>query len=1085
MKLYTKYMLKKNYLFFFAFLFTFFYACHKKQETTSYLLQEIPSTTSGVQFSNTLTEDENHSIINYIYFYNGGGVATGDVNNDGLPDLYFVSNQNTNKLYLNKGNLTFEDVTEKAKVGGISDWSTGVTMVDINNDGLLDIYVCAVSELLDFKGHNELFINNGDGTFSEKAKEYNLDFKGYATQAYFFDYDKDNDLDLYLVNHAIHTNLSHGKASQRNQRAPLVGDVLLQNNNGKFEDVSEIAGIFGGVNSYGLSASISDFNNDGWDDIYVCNDFHEDDYYYINNKNGTFTEQLSSAFATISRFSMGSDAADLNGDGFQDLITLDMLPNDERTLKETEGDDAMLNMQTNLKNLGYKDQFSRNMLQINSGDGYFYETAFYNAISDTDWSWSPLIADFNNDGIQDIFISNGILRRPNSLDFKKYVSSTFKKYGEKEGLNWLFNSINEMPSGSVPNQIFKGTKKQLEEKTGAWMSKTPSLSNGAIYVDLDLDGDLEIVTNNINATATILENKTKNKNYLQVALQYKKGNTKAIGSKAILYYNGKKIKKEVYTSRGFLSAINTKLHFGLDSISNIDSLKIIWPNNKKTSLNNVKINQLLTIKYSENLNDYKPSKTNRKQIFTKEKLLNYVHQEDRYNDFFNEKLIPYKVSTLGPAFAVGDIDNNGFEDVFIGSASGKTSEIYLNTGNGFRKSTQVAFKDDADFEDNDAVFFDADNDGDLDLYVASGINETRNNNFEFDRLYLNTKGTFKRAKDKIIFNPLNTASVASSDFDNDGDYDVFIGNLSNPLNYGEFVNSALLNNKDGVLNVDPKYIINSKINQATFQDINNDGFDDLLIATEWDAPLIYINNNGVLEKATIPKKLNGLWQSITAFDIDNDGDKDIVLGNWGENHKLQKYINNPIYLYYGDFDDNNKKESIIAYKVGDNYYPLNSKDELASQMNIMSKRFVNHKDFALQPIENVLTTEKLNSAVKRQIDVLSSGYLENNNGKFNAFVKLNSKLQMGPINHFLQLNVEGKPQLLVSGNSEKPATYHGYYNSFKGYLVENNTKIQPVSRLGIDAFHQQIKQTAVVEMKNKNVLFVLTNNDSLKTYTFK
>ena len=1066
--------------------FIIFLSCKNPiEEQTNYLFKELSTKQTNIGFANTLKEDKDHSIINYIYFYNGGGVAVGDINNDGLPDLYFVSNQNENKLYVNKGNLEFENVTKKANVAGNSDWSTGATMVDINNDGFLDIYVCAVSELLDFKGHNELFINNGDGTFSEESKKYGLDFKGYSTQAYFFDYDKDNDLDVYLVNHAIHTNLSHGKASQRNKRQPLVGDVLLKNESGVFKDVSDFTGIYGGVNSYGLSASISDFNNDGWDDIYVSNDFHEDDYYYINNKNGTFTEQLSTSFSTISRFSMGSDAADINADGFQDIITLDMLPNDEKSLKETEGDDAMLNMQTNLKNLGYKDQFSRNMLQINSGLGYFYETAFYNNISDTDWSWSPLIADFNNDGIQDVFISNGILRRPNSLDFKKYVSSTFKKYGEKEGVNWLFNSINEMPSGSVPNQIFKGTNTKLEDVTGNWIEKKPSLSNGAVYVDLDLDGDLDIVTNNVNTTASILENKTNNKNYLQVLLNYKEGNKEAIGSKLILHHKGKILKKEVYKSRGFLSSISSKIHFGLDTVSTIDSLKIVWPNNKVKTLKTVKVNQLLTIDFSDEEKEYSPIKINKKQVFTKADILNYVHKEDRYNDFFNERLIPYKVSTLGPAFAIGDIDKNGFDDIFVGSASGKESGIYLNNGVSFKKSKQEAIEKDVVFEDNDACFFDADNDGDLDLYVASGINENRNNNFEYDRLYINNNSIFTRAKEKIIFNPLNTSTVTSSDFDKDGDTDLFIGNLSNPLNYGEFVNSAVLRNKKGVLNADPKYIINSKITQSSFQDINNDGFDDLLIATEWDAPIIFINNNGELEKIEIPKNLNGLWQSITAFDIDNDGDKDIVLGNWGENTKLQKYIENPIYLYFGDFDGNNKKESIIAYKVGDNYYPLNTKDELASQMNIISKRFVNHKDFALQPIEKVLTEEKLKGAIKRQIDVLSSGYLENNNGTFNKFVKLDSKLQMGPINHFLNLEMNNSLYLIVSGNSEKPSTYHGYYNSLKGFLVKNNTEVKELSALGVEPFNKQIKQTAVVKMKDKNLLFVLANNDSLKTYTFK
>ena len=445
-----------------------------------FLLNKLSEKISGIDFKNILTEDLEHSIINYIYFYNGGGVSAGDINNDGLPDLYFVSNQGENKLFLNKGNLTFEDISKKAKIDSASDWNTGTTMVDINNDGFLDIYVCTVSGLLDFKGRNELFINNGDNTFTERAQEYGLDFEGFSTQAYFFDYDKDGDLDVYIVNHATHTITSHGKASLRNKRAPFVGDVLLKNNNGKFTDVSEKAKIFGGVNGYGLSASIADFNNDGWDDIYVCNDFHEDDYYYINNQDGTFREELKKSFSTISRFSMGSDVADINGDGFQDLITLDMLPNDERVLKETEGDDAMYNMQEKLRKQGYKDQYSRNTLQINEKGDYFYETALLNNVADTDWSWSPLFADFDNDGHQDLFISNGINRRPNGLDFKKYVSSTFKQKSEAESLDWLFKSINEMSSGKVTNEIYKGNSNTIKKKTGSWTDLKPSLSTGAI-----------------------------------------------------------------------------------------------------------------------------------------------------------------------------------------------------------------------------------------------------------------------------------------------------------------------------------------------------------------------------------------------------------------------------------------------------------------------------------------------------------------------------------------------------------------------------------------------------------------------------
>ena len=1080
-------MSKKTLLFVAFTCILIFIKCDKKA-SKNVLLTQLSSTKTGINFKNTLQEDANNSIINYIYFYNGGGVATGDINNDGLPDLFFVSNQNENKLYLNKGNLEFEDITRKSNIQSNSDWKTGVTMVDINNDGFLDIYVCSVSQLLDFKGHNELYINNGDNTFTENAAAYGLDFEGYATQAYFFDYDKDGDLDTYIVNHAVHTSLSHGKASKRNKRVALTGDVLLQNNNGKFTDVSESANIFGGVNGYGLSASIADFNNDGWDDIYVCNDFHEDDYYYINNKNGTFSEQLGSNFSTISRFSMGSDAADITGNGYQDLITLDMLPNDERALKETEGDDTMLNMQTNLKNLGYKDQYSRNMLQINKSGAFFNETALYNGVADTDWSWAPLFADFNNDGHQDLFISNGILRRPNGLDFKKYVSSTFKKYGQQNGLEWLYKSINEMPSGSVPNQIFEGNSKRFKETTGSWIEKKPSLSNGAVYVDLDLDGDLDLVTNNVNETASVYENTTNaSKNFASFLLNFKDENKEAIGAKVHLYANNKKQTKQIFKSRGFLSSTEAKVHFGLDTIAKIDSVVVIWPNLEVQKIENITANQLTNINYSESSRTaFLQTSNTSKDTFTKENLIDYVHEEDNYNDFFAEKLQPYKVSTLGPALAIADIDKNGYDDIFIGGASGKKATIYLNNGQSFKETVQPEFEKDAPFEDNDAIFVDIDNDGDLDLYVASGIHEKRNQNYEIDRLYINTNGVFKKSENKTLINPLNTSTIIANDHNNDGDVDLFIGNLSNPGSFGASVNSAILNNDgEGNYTIHLKFTFNGRVTDAVWADVNNDNQKDLLIASEWDTPKIYINNKGKFDQQELPENLNGLWQSISTFDVDLDGDLDIVLGNWGENNRFTKYIKNPIYFYYGDFDENGKKESLIAYKIKDDYYPLNTKDELASQMNIISKKFVNHANFAMTPLNKIFNDSILAKAKRSQINNLSSGYLENNNGNFQTFVPFTPALQMAPITSFSEVIFNGKKQLLISGNSLKVNTYHGGYTALKGFFMTSKNNVTSVSDYGIAPFNSQIKETAIVKMKNKNVLFVLANNDSLKTYSFK
>lgn len=1080
---------------FLAFVLMIFISCQtdKNKETTkdtnSYLLEKIPTDYTGITFKNTITEDAKHSIINYIYYYNGSGVAVGDIDNDGLPDLYFASNMNKNRLYINKGNFTFEDISEIANINSKSSWNTGVSMVDINNDDLLDIYVCSVSGLLDFTGHNELFINNGDGTFTEKAKEYGLDFKGYSTQAYFFDYDKDDDLDVYIVNHAVHTTLSHGPASMRDERKPLVGDVLLKNENGKFIDASEEAKIFGGANGYGLSASIADFNNDGWDDIYVCNDFHEDDYYYINNQDGTFKEELNSAFSTISRFTMGSDAADLNADGLQDLITLDMLPKDEKIIKETEGDDAMFNMQSHLRNLGYKDQYSRNMLQINNDNGaYFHETALINNIEDTDWSWGPLIADFNNDGHQDIFIANGILRRPNGLDFRKYVASAFKSRSQQDGLEWLFNSINEMPRGDVTNEIFEGNSKIFKSRTGKWIQNSPSLSNGAVYVDLDRDGDLDIVTNNLNNYPEIYKNNCdKANNSISIDVNYRNNNKEGIGTKALIYYNNKSQIKQLFKARGFLSSTNSQLHFGLGQNSSIDSLVIIWPDTKVQVINNPKINTIHHINYAPNKKNSHlvyVKQDNNKNIFSRLDAIDFIHKEDNYNDFFSDKLIPYKVSTLGPAVSIADIDKNGFDDVLIGNASGREAILYLNNGTSFVKKNNPALKADKYCEDNDAVFFDADNDGDLDLYIATGINEIRAKNFEIDRLYINTNNTFKKVN-QIPENTLNASSVVAYDYDNDGDVDLFIGNLSNPDKFGANVESFILKNDgNGNFSKDPNFMLQSKVRDAVWSDINNDGIKDLLVATEWDTPKVYINSNGTLALTSLPN-ISGLWQTISTYDYDSDGDQDILLGNWGLNTRFNASKDKPLRMYFADFDLNNDKEAIISYNVNGKYYPLNSRDELAAQMNVINKRFVLHSDYSLKTMEEVLTPEAVKNSEIFEVNTLASGILKNNNGTFNEFISFDDKLQLAPIKTFSKIEIEGLTYILIGGNSLSLTTYHGSYTSLKGYAFNTLDNVISLTSLGIEPFCNQIKSIEAVKTKNNSYLLVVSNNDVLKSYLFK
>ena len=643
-----------------------------------------------------------------------------------------------------------------------------------------------------------------------------------------------------------------------------------------------------------------------------------------------------------------------------------------------------------------------------------------------------------------------------------------------------------MPSGRVSNEIYRGNSSQFIKKTGEWIEEKPSLSNGTIYVDLDLDGDLDIVTNNLNDFAGVYENTTNGKkNAISLRFSYKEGNKNGIGTKAILYNKGKSQFKQLFSSRGFISAVAPQIHFGLDTVSKVDSIAIIWPDNTVQKVRKLPLNKTVLVRYESNNPSYIYSK-NKNPVFKASKNISFKHKEDGYYDFNNEKLIPYQVSKLGPAIAVGDVDGNGFEDVYVGNGSGNAAELYLNNGTSFQKSLQRQFEKDADYEDNDAVFFDADNDGDLDLYVATGIHKTRNRRLEVDRLYLNQKGSFIKSSNQTLLNPLNTSCVAAYDYDSDGDVDLFIGNLSNPKSFGANVNAAILvNDGTGNFTADYDFRLNAKVTDASWIDINGDNQKDLLVATEWGTPQVFINKKGKLSLLEIPKNLEGLWQAITAFDIDKDGDKDILLGNWGLNTKFKATPENPLRLYYGDFDANNKKETVLTYSKKGKEYPVNSKNELAAQMNRISTQFVTHKNYALKTVEEVLTQDAVNKATKFTVNTLASGYLENNKGTFTLFKQFPKELQVAPITNFNELQFKGKDALILSGNSLRVNTYHGGYTSLKGILLNSISEYQFVSDLGMTPFSKQIKSVKVVEMKNEKRLLVVSNNDSLQSYSFK
>ena len=867
-------------------------SCSQKQDQ---LFEKLASDKSNITFNNQLDPSKNISILDYLYYYNGGGVALGDINNDGLVDIYFTSNQGKNKLYLNKGDNKFEDITAKSGVEGQSDWNAGTVMADVNGDGYLDIYVCAVVGINGFEGHNELFINNKNNTFTESAAEYGLDLDNYSSSAAFFDYDLDGDLDMYLLNHAVHSEQSFGNADIRNTRSYECGDKLFQNNNGKFVDVSEKAGIFGGANGYGLGLAVSDFNLDGYPDIYVGNDFHEDDYYYLNNGDGTFTESLKSHFGHTSRFSMGVDVADINHDGFPDILTLDMLPEDEKVLKTSLGDDNVQMLKMRTEKLGYHYQYTRNMLQLNNAGNNFTETALLNGVAATDWSWSALFADYDQDGEQDLFVCNGIPKRPNDLDYVKYYSNdqikskiTSTKLLDKEALK-------KMPKGNVTNFVFQGSPDlQFKNKSKQWIENDSIISNGSGYADIDNDGDLDVITNNLNSVATIYINKTNTaSNYLKLKLEFEGKNTFGIGAKVISYIKGKKQFKELQTTRGFQSSSEPVIHFGYGKTTKVDSLVVIWPDKSYQTLKNIKVNQTLVVKAAKNRKafDYQKLHPTVLPVFKKNETnlgINFIHQENDYIDFLAQKMIPYQRSDRGPATAIGDLNGDGKDDIFFGGSKNKKASIYIQNQQGFSKKGYAEIEKDSIYEDASAVIGDFNKDKVNDLFVVSGSGENASN--LQDRLYLSMNKQL--AKTTLTELTQNASVVKMFDYDNDGDLDVFIGNNSVNNRFGSMPDCFLLNNNNGVFSKVENNTFSKvgMVTDAVFSDFNKDGKIDIIVIGEWMKPTFFANRNGKFKDVTatvFPEKSNGLWQAIIPFDIDGDGDLDYMVGNWGLNSKFK------------------------------------------------------------------------------------------------------------------------------------------------------------------------------------------------------
>jgi hypothetical protein len=1077
------------------------------------LFEALSASQTGIQFENKLHPNEQFNMFHYMYYYNGAGVATGDFNNDGQADIFFASNEGDNQLYLNKGKLQFTEVSKQAQIPQDSAWNTGVSVVDINNDGLLDIYICRLGNFEKFVSKNQLLvctsIENGIPKYKEAAAEYGLDFSGFSTQASFFDYDQDGDLDVFLLNHSVHQNGTFApRTSFMGTFDPLSGDRIFANNNGRFEDVTKASKINSTAISYGLGVVMSDINLDGWVDIYAGNDFHENDYLYINQKNGSFHDEQKERLMHTSQYSMGVDAADLNNDGFPEIVSMDMLPKDPYILKRSLGEDDYDIYQYKIS-VGYDYQFTRNNLQWNRRNGKFSEVGMYAGMFATDWSWATLLMDFDNDGYKDIFIANGIPKRMNDMDYVNYVSNQEiqekirdNKMGEKD-----MALIDRFPEIKIPNQFFLNKKNlSFDDKEKAIVNNPSSYSNGAAYADFDNDGDLDLVVNNVNDKSFIYENKTNrdtSARAISVTLKGAAKNINAIGAKLVLFTPGEIRTYEKFPVKGFLSSMEIPLSIGLKN-TKVDSAFLIWPDNTYQIIQPVAFNakqlsfthQVGLPKFNYDLiNKHWPLDTKKAVDLTAASGIQFKHQENIFQEFNREQLIPQMNSTEGPALAVGDLNKDGLEDIFIGGARGYSAALYLQQSNGkFIQSKQEAFRLDSNYEDVCAVMADVNKDGLQDLVVGSGGNEYfGKDKHMMPRVYLNqTSGQFKVLKDAIpIYN--QSSSIIARDFNQDGALDLLITSRVTAMDYGAPTDSYVLYNtgdghfKNMTASVAPDLIGTGLITNAIEMDINKDGTMEILLTYQWGGIDVLYPSTKKWKKSSITN-LPGWWNFTMPVDIDLDGDMDFIAGNLGLNTRLKATEEEPISMYYNDFDDNGKFEQIITFYLQGKEIPFANKDEIQRQIPKIKKSFLYAEDFAKANLYDIFTKEKLKSSkVVKAYHFANTLFINDGKGKFSAKV-LPWEAQISAYKTAVVMDANGDqwPDVLMMGNFYDNNVQMGRYDADYGTLLINNGKqdfkAAPMNGLSIKG---QVRRIAPIQINQQRAYVLGMNSDSLRLIGFK